>query len=446
MPNTPIRPDIPPRLRTNVLWNGIGNCVFSACQWGILITFAKLGTPGLVGQLSYGLAVTTPIFTVASLQLRSVETTDISGKYKFGHYSALRVITTVIAITLTLFIALIAMHQRSPYWPAILLWGAARLVEAGSDTFYGLFQRFERFDYVAISMSLRALLSVLSVGAIFYFTRNLSLALLAIGVSWLLVFACFDIVAGSALKKTQVFPAQCNFSSWRALLPSFDWKPLRQLFREAWPLGLVAFLFAVQLQIPRYVVALRMGESQLGLFSAANYLTIVGTTLVTALGAPSAVKLAKYYTAGNAREFKHLVFKLMSVGAAIGMMGIITSILAGKQILELAYKKQYAEMSGVLTVLCVASAVAYSSSFIGWAMTAAGKFKVQVPIFLFLAAFTGCTCYVFIGRYGIAGAALGVLAGSIAQLALTALVIGRAVRECDQDRCTREKQLYEGAY
>jgi O-antigen/teichoic acid export membrane protein len=189
-----------------------------------------------------------------------------------------------------------------------------------------------------------------------------------------------------------------------------------------------------------------MGESQLGLFSAANYLTIVGTTLVTALGAPSAVKLAKYYTAGNAREFKHLVFKLMSVGAAIGMMGIITSILAGKQILELAYKKQYAEMSGVLTVLCVASAVAYSSSYIGWAMTAAGKFKVQVPIFLFLAAFTGCTCYVFIGRYGIAGAALGVLAGSIAQLALTALVIGRAVRECDQDRCTREKQLYEGAY
>lgn len=388
--------------------------------------------------------MTTPIFTVASLQLRYIDATDISGKYRFGQYTALRVITTAIALILTLLIALIAMRHRSPYWPAIMLWGAARFVEAGSDTVYGLFHRLERFDCVAISMSLRGVLSLLSIVVVFYFTRNLSLALLALAVSWLLIFVCFDIRAGFALNSTQLAPTRSDLFSWRALMPSFDWRPLLQLFREAWPLGLVAFLIAVQVQIPRYVVALRMGGSQLGLFSAASYLTMVGTTLVTALGAPAAVKIAKHYTAGNVKEFKYLVLKLMSIGAAIGVLGVTISILAGKQILELAYKKQYAEMSGVLTILCVASAVAYSSSFLGWAMTAVGKFKVQVPISSFVVALTGCSCYLFARRYGITGVALGVLAGSIGQLVLSALVIGRAVRDCDQDRCAREKQLYEG--
>ena len=38
-------------LRANFVWNAAGLTVFSLSLWGILASFAKLGTPALVGQL-----------------------------------------------------------------------------------------------------------------------------------------------------------------------------------------------------------------------------------------------------------------------------------------------------------------------------------------------------------------------------------------------------------
>lgn len=72
-------------LQTNFLWNAAGNAVLTLCQWGILVVFAKLGSPTLVGQLVYGFALTAPLFVVAGLQLRSIQATDDWGrKWCFG--------------------------------------------------------------------------------------------------------------------------------------------------------------------------------------------------------------------------------------------------------------------------------------------------------------------------------------------------------------------------
>jgi hypothetical protein len=38
-------------LRVNFLWTLAGNVVYAACQWGILVALAKLGTPQMVGRL-----------------------------------------------------------------------------------------------------------------------------------------------------------------------------------------------------------------------------------------------------------------------------------------------------------------------------------------------------------------------------------------------------------
>jgi hypothetical protein len=44
-------------LRKNFSWTFVGNVVYAACQWGILVALAKLGTPEMVGQFTLGLAV-----------------------------------------------------------------------------------------------------------------------------------------------------------------------------------------------------------------------------------------------------------------------------------------------------------------------------------------------------------------------------------------------------
>src|SRR5436190_15785492 len=85
-------------LRSHFLWTLGGNVVYAACQWATLIVLAKLGSAEAVGQFALGLAVTAPIMLFANLQLASLQATDSTGEYRFGHYLALRLITTGLAL------------------------------------------------------------------------------------------------------------------------------------------------------------------------------------------------------------------------------------------------------------------------------------------------------------------------------------------------------------
>jgi len=83
-------------LRANFLWTFVGNAVYAACQWGMLVVLAKLGTPEMVGQFALGLAVTAPVLMFFNLQLRAVQSTDSQDEYSFEHYLGLRLVTTIL--------------------------------------------------------------------------------------------------------------------------------------------------------------------------------------------------------------------------------------------------------------------------------------------------------------------------------------------------------------
>src|SRR3984957_291041 len=62
-------------LRWNFSWTFVGNIIYSACQWAILVVLAKIGNAEMVGQYGLAMAVATPILALSSLQLRAVVTT-----------------------------------------------------------------------------------------------------------------------------------------------------------------------------------------------------------------------------------------------------------------------------------------------------------------------------------------------------------------------------------
>jgi hypothetical protein len=48
-------------LRRNFAWTVLGNVTYAACQWGMLVALAKLGSPEMVGQFALGLAIGAPV-------------------------------------------------------------------------------------------------------------------------------------------------------------------------------------------------------------------------------------------------------------------------------------------------------------------------------------------------------------------------------------------------
>ena len=415
-------------LRTNFLWNAVGMTVFSVSQWALLIVFAKLGSPTLVGQLVYGLAITTPIFVIAGLQLRSIQATDADNRHTLGQYLGLRALATVAAVIVALLGAAVLWAAGNPSALIILLWALSKAADSGSDALYGFFQQSERMDYVGVSLSLRGLLAVAGVAVLFRASRSAPLALGGLVVGWSAVFILFDIPTAQILLRQRGQPARTSDSTPESLRLVLDRRQLTPLCWEAAPLGVVAFLLALQLQVPRYVVEGLLHTRELGLFSAAAYLTFVGTMLVNALGAPACVRLAQYHVAGARSAFRQLMTKLLFVAAALGVAGVLVSAFAGGRILALLYTNEYSRMGGVLTMLCAGSALSYVASFLGYGMTALQRYRVQVPIFVGVVGITLLSCYWLTARYGMMGTAAGMLIGNLGQLLMSAAVVWRATR------------------
>ena len=149
----------PLSLRSNFSWTFAGNVVYAGCQWGMLVVLAKLGSPERVGQFSLGLAVTAPVIIFSNLQLRAVQAIDARREYRFGHYLALRLATTVLALFV---IAGIACGFRLETALVILAIGLAKAFESFSNVVYGLSQSHERMDRIALSLMIKGPLSLAS--------------------------------------------------------------------------------------------------------------------------------------------------------------------------------------------------------------------------------------------------------------------------------------------
>src|SRR6202035_581396 len=150
----------------------------------------------------------------------------------------------------------------------ILLWALSKTADTGSDALYGLFQQSERMDYVGLSLILRGLLAVACVAALFRATHSASLALAGLAVGWSAVFILFDIPVARILLRQRERPALTSDTIAETLRPVLDRRQLAPLWSEAAPLGVVAFLLAIQVQVPRYIVAGLLHANELGLFSA----------------------------------------------------------------------------------------------------------------------------------------------------------------------------------
>ena len=140
-------------LRSNFAWVLAGNVVYAACQWGMIVALAKLGSSYMVGQFSLGLAIATPVLMFTNLHLRAVQATDARRLYTFAEYLRLRSVMTLVAIAVIAGIAGFEHYERQTRM-VILAVALAKGIETLSDIHYGLFQLNDRLDKTGLSMML----------------------------------------------------------------------------------------------------------------------------------------------------------------------------------------------------------------------------------------------------------------------------------------------------
>jgi len=404
-------------LRQNFAWTVLGNVVYAACQWGMLVALAKLGSPSLVGQFALGLALCAPVMMLANLQLRSVQATDARNEYRFGDYLALRLATTALAFAAICLIAWLAGYRWQTALVVILV-GVAKSVESFSDVIYGLMQKYERLDRIAIAMMLRGLGSVVVFALTLWLTRSAAWAVVALAAWWSAVLLTYERKTGGELLKA-FGAADARFAA------SWEWARMRHLAWLSLPLGVVMVLISLNTNIPRYFVEHYLGEAALGYFAALAYVMVAGYTVMGALGQSATPRLARYYQS-NRSAFKRLLAKMVLVAAAVGAAGILVVVLWGRPLLTLLYRPDYAQHANVFVWVMVAAAISYVLSVFGYALTSQRVLRSQVPLVGAMVVVSTLACYFCVPAFGLLGAAVALVASNLVGTFIGAFLVIRA--------------------
>jgi O-antigen/teichoic acid export membrane protein len=405
-------------LRRNFAWTVSGNVVYAACQWGILIVIAKLGTPTMMGQFALGLAVSAPVFMMTSLQLRTVLATDARDEYRLGNYLALRILGTALGLVAIGGFVLVSGFRRETA-AVVLLVSLAKAAEAMSDIVYGFWQKHEHFDKIAIALGGRGLGSVASMGLVLYLTRSIALSTAAMALFWVLWLATYERSGAKRLLS--------SVATSERLRPEWDRAKGRQLILLALPLGIVMLMLSLNANIPRYFIEHYFGEAMLGYFAAMAYVSVAGNTVMSAMGQSAVPRLARYFHSDRP-AFVRLLKNMILLGAVLGIAGIGAALFFGPQLLRLLYRADYAQYPAVFTWLMAAAAIAYVSSMLGYGITAARNFRPQVPLVLGAAAITAAACWILIPSRGLMGSAYAVLMGAVFSCTGSAYIMAVALR------------------
>jgi O-antigen/teichoic acid export membrane protein len=403
-------------LRANFVWSLLGNVVYAACQWGILVVLAKFGSPVLVGEFALALAVTAPVMIFASLSLRNVQATDARGEYEFADYLSLRGVATALAMVV---IAVLAVSGYPAHLAlVIVLIGLAKGIEFISDIALGFMQQREQMDRIALSMIVKGVLSLGGFAAAIITTGDLVIASAALAAVWALVLVGYDLRVA----------ARMNGDSLRRLLvPRWQTAVLWKLTLLALPGGIVMTLISFGGNVPRYFIEQQLGTRELGIFAALTYPIFAGSTVVAALGQSATPRLAQHYANGEYAEFQRLLGRLVLIGLGLGVAGLALIRVAGAFVLELLYQPEYAAYVTEFLWIGLASSLAFVASFLGYGMTAARYFRAQVPIFAAALLAIAAACALLVPRYGLVGAALATAVGTVVQAIGSVIVIRHAL-------------------
>ena len=404
-----------PPLRVSFSWMLTGNLVYALCQFGMLSVLAKLGNPSIVGQYALALAIAAPVFMLTNLQLRAVQATDARHEYEFADYFTLRTITTWIGILILAVIAGIA-HYDLPTKLLILLVACAKAVETISDVIAGHLQKMERLVNIARALILRGTASLLTFALVFWYTRNLLAAVTVQAVTWAATVVLYDfrIVLGLLEAPAEFFRLRRN--------------ALKSILLISWPLGLVMTLVSLNTNLPRYILERKLGTAELGIFaSLAYFLTAMGL-VVTALGQSVCTRMSRQFAEGKVRDFHALLWKLIWFATVLGVAGLGLTLIAGRTVLTIVYKPQYAEHVDLLLVMVATASLNAVASFLGFAMTAARCFHAQLPVMATTLATTFILTLQLVPRFGLLGAGYALFIAGAVQSVASYLVLNRATK------------------
>ncbi|HIP69723.1 MAG TPA: hypothetical protein EYH06_14225 [Chromatiales bacterium] len=427
-------------LRINVIWSIAGNIVYALGQWAILVIIARFGGADKLGIFALGLSICAPIVMFTNMRMRYIQASDARNEKKFVDYLSARLTLSAVAMIVIVIIIFLGSFSQN-IAATIFFIGLAKIVEALSDIYYGFFQKRERLDYIAKSMLIKSSLTVLLFGLVFITTNDIVLACVSLVISWTTTLYTVDLISRVRVDMSVSHDYRTAFKEGIQeqilAIKSASVRSLSPLVSKAIPLGSVAFLASLTVNVPRYFIEHNNGEAALGYFSAVGYIMIAGVSVIVALAETSLARLSVYYSSEDRYRFTSLLGKMIGLSLGMGVIGIIVAAVFGDVILSLIYGEQYGVYQDLFVLLMIAATFNYLSVILWFTITSVHEFRIQLPVFFIDTVLVVVMSMILIPEFGLRGAAYTMIGVMIYQVMAGAVVIWKIINDQDKRIASR---------
>jgi O-antigen/teichoic acid export membrane protein len=384
------------RLRTLMGWGLLGQGTYLMTQLSTLVALTRLAEVAEVGTVALATSVVVPVFFFFNLNMQVNFASGQGAGFAFRDFRRLLSLSVAAGYALILAIALALFEGQALH--LLLILGLAKAAESFSELSYGVFQRHERMDLVALSLATRGLASTAAIWLMLGTGFAVETAFFVQMLLWCGLALLFDMATARRL-------ADAGGDSAPASLDR-----MRRLARSSLMLGVTGLVSALHGNMPRYVIAATASVLTLGYFTVVAYAMQATVTFFWVMMHSLVARLTSYMEAGDSHALRATLGKLLAAVAGFAAVAVGLSLWIGDPLIAALFGPDYAGLGTLLAVCMLAASLQGVEAAAEAVLVAARRFGRLLALRVMAAALLLACTAAGMAAGGLIGVAWGIVA------------------------------------
>lgn len=376
--------------RKKFLWNMIGGISNASSSMILLIIVNRSIGAEQGGIFSLAFAIAQMLITIATLEVRNYQATDLREKFKFTDYYSLRILTCIVMFVVGIFYVKIH-HYDYEKSIVVLLLCVYKAIEAFSDVFEGMFQQHNRIDLAGKSMAYRVIISTGVFGIVIICSKNLIVASIALVIAALGVCLVYNRIQAK---------------SFTVVKYTLHTREYWGIIKSCIPIAVGAFMIMYIANAPKYAIDRYLSLEIQNAFSIIFMPALIINLFSLFVFRPMLTSVTLTWLNHNRAGF------LKIMGKAIGWMSLMTvfftvcAYIAGIPVLSFVYGVDLSGYRAALVIIMLGGGLNALMTIFRFSLTAIREQNISLLGFIFSFIFSICVTPYIVKDYGIIGAAV----------------------------------------
>lgn len=397
--------------KKNFVWNMIGTTLNTFNSMFFMIIITRINGTADAGVFTLLFSVACLLYNIGIYSGRTFQVTDKTKKFNETEYFINRLITVFFMLIAGVFYCLLKKLDTYRLILVMLL-TLMKALEALADCLYGIMQKNEKLYISGISLTVKAIGSLIIVMMINLYFKNIILSFIIVDLFCFLVTITYDFI-----NVKDYFSIEFSFKKSLILLGS----------------GFYAFAyFFLNIYLsnaPKYALDGHVSSSEQALFS----IILMPATLISLCAVyllqPYINRLSVFYLENKINEFRKAM-KLITLGIlGIGFICFIGATLLGISVLNFIYNVDLSNYLRSLQLIIVGGTLYAIVTILSTALTTFRNTKIQFYIYLIVSIIILVISSALVHIFGVYGGAYIYILSTVLELVLYFVAYRKNLKE-----------------